>query len=94
MSWALKDVSSWWGDAVRKSGVWKTARPVSRGDEPDVIRESESPVILVIEDDQSISEIVTRVLRQEGCVTHAAFDGAQGLDTFYLSPYRTSSYST
>jgi DNA-binding response OmpR family regulator len=57
----------------------------SRVDEAAVIGENESPVVLVIEDDQSISEIVTRVLRQEGCVTHAAYDGAQGLDTFYLT---------
>ena len=50
-----------------------------------MIVENDSPVILVIEDDQSINEIVSRVLRQEGCVTHAAYDGAQGLDTFYLT---------
>ena len=56
-----------------------------RVDEAAVIGDNNSPVILVIEDDESINQIVSRVLRQEGWVTHAAYDGAQGLDTFYLT---------
>ena len=47
--------------------------------------ENVRPSVLIIEDDPSISEIVSRVLDKEGFVTHAAFDGAQGLDAYYLT---------
>lgn len=47
--------------------------------------ENVRPSVLIIEDDPSISEIVARVLDKEGFITHAAFDGAQGLDTYYLT---------
>ena len=47
--------------------------------------ENVKPSFLIIEDDPSISEIVARVLDKEGFITHAAFDGAQGLDTYYLT---------
>ena len=47
--------------------------------------ENVRPSFLIIEDDPSISEIVARVLDKEGFITHAAFDGAQGLDTYYLT---------
>ena len=43
------------------------------------------PSVLIIEDDPSISEIVSRVLEKEGFITHTAFDGAQGLDAYYLT---------
>ena len=47
--------------------------------------ENVRPSFLIIEDDPSISEIVARVLDKEGFITHAAFDGAQGLDAYYLT---------
>ena len=47
--------------------------------------ENVRPSVLIIEDDPSISEIVSRVLDKEGFITHAAFDGAQGLDAYYLT---------
>ncbi|MDP6455529.1 MAG: response regulator [SAR202 cluster bacterium] len=47
--------------------------------------ENVRPSVLIIEDDPSISEIVSRVLDKEGFTTHAAFDGAQGLDAYYLT---------
>ena len=73
------------GRATWREGHGYRAGVDSGVDEAAVIRENENPVILVIEDDQSINEIVSRVLREEGCVTHAAYDGAQGLNTFYLT---------
>jgi len=47
--------------------------------------ENVRPSVLIIEDDPSISEILCRVLTDEGFKTHAAFDGAQGLDAYYLT---------
>ena len=44
-----------------------------------------NPTVLVIEDDQAISDIVTRVLSNEGFKTHAAYDGAQGLDAYQMT---------
>ena len=44
-----------------------------------------NPTVLVIEDDQEISDIVTRVLSNEGFKTHAAYDGAQGLDAYQMT---------
>lgn len=41
--------------------------------------------VLIIEDDHPISEIISRVLSREGFVTHTAFDGAQGLNAYYLT---------
>ena len=41
--------------------------------------------VLIIEDDPAISEIVSRVLEDEGFTTHTAFDGAQGFDAYYLT---------
>ena len=44
-----------------------------------------NPTVFVIEDDQAISDIVTRVLSNEGFKTHAAYDGAQGLDAYQMT---------
>ena len=45
--------------------------------------ETEKQVILVVEDDDSIREIVSRVLEDEGYITHTANNGLKGLDQFY-----------
>ena len=47
--------------------------------------ENVRPSVLIIEGAPSISEIVASVLDKEGFITHAAFDGAQGLDAYYLT---------
>ena len=47
--------------------------------------ETANPVILIIEDDGSISEIVSRVLESEGYTTHVASNGVKGLEQFYLT---------
>ena len=41
-------------------------------------------VVLVVEDDDSIREIVCRVLEDEGYVTHTANNGVRGLEQFYM----------
>jgi two-component system response regulator MprA len=46
--------------------------------------ETSRPVILIVEDDDSIKEIVVRVLASEGYVIHTAANGVQGLEQFYL----------
>lgn len=46
--------------------------------------ETSAPVILIVEDDDSIKEIVVRVLASEGYVIHTAANGVQGLEQFYL----------
>ncbi len=47
--------------------------------------ETARPVILIIEDDESISEIVSRVLESEGYTTHIASNGVKGMEQFYLT---------
>ena len=47
--------------------------------------ETANPVILIIEDDESISEIVSRVLESEGYTIHVASNGVKGLEQFYLT---------
>lgn len=47
--------------------------------------ETAHPVILIIEDDESISEIVSRVLESEGYITHIASNGVKGMEQFYLT---------
>ena len=47
--------------------------------------ESATPVILIVEDDRSIAEIVSRVLMSEGYTTHLASDGVEGIEKFYLT---------
>ena len=47
--------------------------------------ETTRPVILIIEDDESISEIVSRVLESEGYITHIASNGVKGMEQFYLT---------
>ena len=47
--------------------------------------ETAHPVILIIEDDGSISEIVSRVLESEGYTTHVASNGVKGMEKFYLT---------
>ena len=49
------------------------------------LEETAHPVILIIEDDASISEIVSRVLESEGYTTHVASNGVKGLEQFYLT---------
>ena len=46
---------------------------------------SGSSVILIIEDDDSIREIVRRVLEAEGHTVHVASNGEEGLERFYLT---------
>lgn len=46
--------------------------------------DTEKQVVLVVEDDDSIREIVSRVLEDEGYVTHTANNGVKGLEQFYL----------
>ncbi len=46
---------------------------------------SGSSVILVIEDDNSVREIVRRVLEAEGHTVHVAANGEAGLERFYLT---------
>jgi len=46
--------------------------------------ETAKQVILIVEDDDSIREIVNRVLTDEGYVTHTAYNGVNGLEQFYL----------
>ena len=46
---------------------------------------SGSSVILIIEDDNSIREIVRRVLEAEGHTVHVASNGQEGLERFYLT---------
>ncbi len=41
--------------------------------------------VLIIEDDDSISEIVSRVMQAEGYATHIAPNGLKGLEMFYLN---------
>ena len=44
----------------------------------------EQPVILVVEDDEAIRRIVSKVLEAEGYRTELASNGAEGLEKFYL----------
>ena len=51
-------------------------------------RSSESAirkVILIVDDDVSVSELVSKVLEAEGYATHSASNGVEGLEQFYLS---------
>ena len=43
-----------------------------------------NPVVLVIEDDRSVNEIVTKVLEAEGYRVASAFNGLQGMEKFYM----------
>ena len=43
------------------------------------------PVILIVEDDDSIREIVQRVLEDEGYAIQIAENGVRGLEQFYLT---------
>lgn len=47
-------------------------------------KETANQVVLVVEDDDSIREIVCRVLEDEGYVTHTANNGVRGLEQFYM----------
>lgn len=46
--------------------------------------ENTQSVVLIIEDDDSIREIVSRVLKDEGFVVHSAVNGLIGLEQFYI----------
>ena len=48
-------------------------------------RDTVRPVILIVEDDRSIREIVSRVLENDGYTTHVALDGVKGLERFYVT---------
>ena len=50
-----------------------------------MLSENARSVILIIEDDESIREIVSRVLQSEGYTTHLASNGVRGLEQFYLT---------
>lgn len=50
-----------------------------------MLSENARSVILIIEDDESIREIVSRVLQSEGYTTHLASNGVKGLEQFYLT---------
>jgi DNA-binding response OmpR family regulator len=50
-----------------------------------LLSENARSVILIIEDDESIREIVSRVLQSEGYTTHLASNGVRGLEQFYLT---------
>ena len=62
-----------------------------RAPSPRHIQKEVSPLeydrssILIVEDDESIREIVRRVLETDGHVAHVASDGAEGLEQFNLS---------
>lgn len=43
------------------------------------------PVVLIVEDDDSIREIVSRVLEDEGYTIQTAENGLRGLEQFYLT---------
>lgn len=43
------------------------------------------PAILIVEDDDSIREIVVRVLESEGYVTQEATNGLKALEQFYIT---------
>ena len=60
----------------------RSARVVGEASLADI---STSNVILVIEDDNSIREIVRRVLEAEGHTVHVASNGEEGLERFYLT---------
>lgn len=48
-------------------------------------QEKARPVILIVEDDDSIREIVQRVLEDEGYAIQIAENGVRGLEQFYLT---------
>ena len=47
--------------------------------------EKTQPVVLIVEDDDSIREIVHRVMEDEGYTIHLAENGVRGLEQFYLT---------
>ena len=47
--------------------------------------ESVSSVILIVEDDSPIREIIRKVLESQGHTVHAASNGVEGLERFYLT---------
>jgi DNA-binding response OmpR family regulator len=48
-------------------------------------KDTSKPVILIVEDDDSIREIVSRVLEDEGYSIRIAENGVRGLEQFYLT---------
>jgi DNA-binding response OmpR family regulator len=48
-------------------------------------KEAAPPIILIVEDDDSIREIVSHVLEGEGYLTRLAYNGVHGLEQFYLT---------
>ncbi|MAF54440.1 MAG: hypothetical protein CL694_15695 [Chloroflexi bacterium] len=59
-----------------------------------LVADNPNPTVLVIEDDQAISDIVSRVLGEEGFATHAAYDGVQGLDAYQATVDRQRKWDT
>ena len=53
--------------------------------EVDLLEIGTQPVVLVVEDNRSVREIIGRVLAAEGYTTHAAPNGVEGLEQFYLT---------
>jgi DNA-binding response OmpR family regulator len=48
-------------------------------------KNTSKPVILIVENDDSIREIVSRVLEDEGYTIRIANNGVRGLEQFYLT---------
>ena len=52
---------------------------------------SAAPIALIIEDDETVREVVGRVLKSEGYVTHEASNGVEGLelgaDDYLIKPF-------
>lgn len=46
--------------------------------------DSLKPRVLVVEDDRSVNEIVSKVLEAEGYEVRSAFNGLEGMQTFYM----------
>ncbi len=63
-------------------GLRVPERGTGAGRSPDISR----PRILVVEDDATVSEVVTRYLEREGFVVEVAYDGAVGLERALADP--------
>ena len=44
-----------------------------------------APIALIVEDDETVREVVGRVLESEGYVTHEASNGVEGLEQYYVT---------
>ena len=46
---------------------------------------STAPIALIVEDDETVREVVGMVLESEGYVTHEASNGVEGLEQYYVT---------